>query len=421
MFAPLAFAALFALPTTAFSAFVEKWHTTPPASYRVLNTGGDLYGNGVYEIITAEVAGGGNERIALRSASTGAVLAQTVLSTYRVGEVWLEDVDGDGHSEIIFMDTVTGKLNCLNYAGTNTLPVRWSFVASANWLFANLDNNNTAETITVEPGVGGFQQVVVRAAATGSVVAQTTQTSPPYNVGQLSVVDLDNDGLAEILFWDASAHKMNCLAFTPGPNTLAVRWSYPAYPNWTLVDFDGNSHLYLVFQESVSDPSYFIYDRNGTNVSTFHPSGAPFGNGWVAYMRPDDYDGDGRQELLLDYQYGPAPGNDVLYVYESNSPVSVEATNGPRALELRASFPNPASSESRIAYNVPSTGSASLRLFDVNGREVRTLVHGTTQAGQHEAIWDGRDDRGLRLPAGAYFYELNAGGQRVTRRVIRLQ
>jgi len=98
----------------------------------------------------------------------------------------------------------------------------------------------------------------------------------------------------------------------------------------------------------------------------------------------------------------------------------VEVASQPRPLELRASFPNPASSESRITYSVPAAGSASLRLFDVTGREVRTLLDGIVQAGPHEAIWDGRDNQGQRLPAGAYFYELNAGGQRVARRVVRL-
>jgi hypothetical protein len=262
----------------------------------------------------------------------------------------------------------------------------------------------------------------VRSAATGALLAKTGPApAPTYNVGDLWLADLDGNGLTEILFYDTVTHKLNCLTFTPGPNTLAVRWGYVAPTTWTFVDFDGNGKLYLVFQEAVADPNFLIYDRNGAQVTTFHPSGAPSGIGWTTYMRPDDFDADGRQELMLDYKYGPAPGSDILYVYESNTPVSVEAAGEPRPLELRASFPNPASSESRISYSVPSAGSASLRLFDVTGREVRTLLDGRVQAGPHEAIWDGRDNHGQRLPAGAYFYELNAGGQRVARRIVRLR
>jgi flagellar hook assembly protein FlgD len=56
----------------------------------------------------------------------------------------------------------------------------------------------------------------------------------------------------------------------------------------------------------------------------------------------------------------------------------------------------------------------------VSGREVRVLFHGEVAAGSHDAVWDGRDAAGRPLPAGTYFYELTAGGERMSRRMIRL-
>jgi len=67
------------------------------------------------------------------------------------------------------------------------------------------------------------------------------------------------------------------------------------------------------------------------------------------------------------------------------------------------------------------TGAASLRIYDVSGREIRALVDGMTKAGRYQVVWDGQDAGGHRMPAGTYFYELNAGGQRVGRQMIRLQ
>lgn len=420
MLAVLVLTALVVLPRTASSAIVEKWHTANGTSYRVLNRGGDLLGNGSYEMVTAEPVAGGVERVAVRSVATGALVAQSA-GTYKVSQLWLADLDGNGTTAIIFWDTVTGKLNCLNHTlGSSTMPVRWSFVASANWRLADFGGNGSPELVTVEPGTGETGQITVRSAATGALLAQTAKAPPIYTVGDLWIADLDADGLVEILFKDTAGHTLNCLTFTSGPNSLTVRWSYVAETNWLFVDLDGNGKLYLAF-EAGADPNYRIYDRNGAQVAMFQPTGAPSGNGWEVYMRPDDYDGDGRQELLIDYLHGQAPASDILYVYESNSPVSVQAVGEPRPIELRASFPNPASSESRIGYSLPSTGPASLRMFDVTGRVVRTLVDGKVRAGLHDAIWDGRDDRGQSLPAGAYFCELNVGGKRVTKRVVRLQ
>lgn len=61
-----------------------------------------------------------------------------------------------------------------------------------------------------------------------------------------------------------------------------------------------------------------------------------------------------------------------------------------------------------------------MRLFDVMGRELRTLVNGIVPAGRHEATWDGLDANGRKVPAGAYFYQLNAAGKSASRRVIQL-
>ncbi len=59
--------------------------------------------------------------------------------------------------------------------------------------------------------------------------------------------------------------------------------------------------------------------------------------------------------------------------------------------------------QTRIPYSIATRGRATLRLLDVHGREVRTLVDSELAAGSHEAIWDGRDGNGRAVPAGAYF------------------
>jgi flagellar hook assembly protein FlgD len=59
-----------------------------------------------------------------------------------------------------------------------------------------------------------------------------------------------------------------------------------------------------------------------------------------------------------------------------------------------------------------------LRVFDVSGRLVRTLVSGLQDAGQHEVTWNGIGEGGHRLPSGVYLLQLRNGSQRESRRLV---
>jgi hypothetical protein len=95
----------------------------------------------------------------------------------------------------------------------------------------------------------------------------------------------------------------------------------------------------------------------------------------------------------------------------------VDPAGGARLL---AGAPNPFVRSVRLTFTLAHDGPASLRVFDVRGREVRALVRDTRSAGLHTVAWDGRDERGARAPAGVYFLRLEAGGATLTRRIVRL-
>jgi hypothetical protein len=99
-------------------------------------------------------------------------------------------------------------------------------------------------------------------------------------------------------------------------------------------------------------------------------------------------------------------------------PVTVEVTgditaagDAPRAFALQGAVPNPFNPQTTIHFSLPASGHADLRLYDVQGRLVRTLVDGTRPAGANQARWDGRDDRGRSVASGTYFARLQAAGQ----------
>jgi flagellar hook assembly protein FlgD len=72
-----------------------------------------------------------------------------------------------------------------------------------------------------------------------------------------------------------------------------------------------------------------------------------------------------------------------------------------------------------VNYEVPvGGGEMTLRIYDLRGQLVRTLVDGAQPAGRHAAIWDGRDEAGRPLPSGVYVGRLQAGAVVETRAMV---
>jgi flagellar hook assembly protein FlgD len=71
-----------------------------------------------------------------------------------------------------------------------------------------------------------------------------------------------------------------------------------------------------------------------------------------------------------------------------------------------------------MAFDLPSSGSVSLAVYDVAGRLVRSLVDDWRPAGRHVANWDGQTRNGTTAPAGVYFARLTGSEGTVTRRIV---
>ena len=79
--------------------------------------------------------------------------------------------------------------------------------------------------------------------------------------------------------------------------------------------------------------------------------------------------------------------------------------------------PNPANPGTVIGYDLPRASQVVLRMIDVRGRVVRTLVDGWRPAGAHRAFWDGRDNAGRAAASGVYLAVAEALGGRTIGRV----
>lgn len=93
----------------------------------------------------------------------------------------------------------------------------------------------------------------------------------------------------------------------------------------------------------------------------------------------------------------------------------------PAALRPLAATPNPCNPRTTFTYSLAAAGEVSLRVFDLRGRCVRSLVEGWRAAGPQVSAWDGRDGRGAALASGSYFCALEAGSERQVARVTLLR
>ncbi|MFQ5650418.1 MAG: FlgD immunoglobulin-like domain containing protein [bacterium] len=131
-------------------------------------------------------------------------------------------------------------------------------------------------------------------------------------------------------------------------------------------------------------------------------------------------------QLIDDWQtkYGAA-----AHLWMQGGATAVEesgfASGAPEHVTLLQNYPNPFNPETAIWYTLPPPHAGipfvQLKIYNLRGQVVRTLVSEFQRAGDHSVVWDGRDDRGQAVASGVYLYRLKSGQQIRTRRMVLLR
>jgi hypothetical protein len=93
----------------------------------------------------------------------------------------------------------------------------------------------------------------------------------------------------------------------------------------------------------------------------------------------------------------------------------------PTVSSLHQNHPNPFNPTTTVTYDVAALGVVSIRIYNVSGQLVRTLVDGFKGVGRYDAIWDGRDNGGATVTTGVYFYRMTAAGYEQTMKMTLLK
>ena len=155
-----------------------------------------------------------------------------------------------------------------------------------------------------------------------------------------------------------------------------------------------------------------IFDCNKSNVvNSFDDITAMHGIGYYYYIQSKD---DGTQDSTTLYS--------SMFWTVTNLPASL--TTGvsendrdiPKIFKLNQNYPNPFNPNTTFSFDLPSKSNVTLRILDILGREVTTVVSATLPAGHHSRQWNAE-----QFSSGIYFYRIQAGSYCVTKKLILLK
>jgi len=90
----------------------------------------------------------------------------------------------------------------------------------------------------------------------------------------------------------------------------------------------------------------------------------------------------------------------------------------PRSFELEQNFPNPFNPRTQIQYALEKEVNVTIKIYNMVGQLVTTLVNQKQLAGKYSIQWEGRDHQGNLVSSGIYFYQMKAGNFSQTRKMI---
>jgi subtilisin family serine protease len=255
-------------------------------------------------------------------------------------------------------------------------------------------------------------------------------------VSKKSWTDLDNNNLSLSSLVVGSAADFS----SPGPSRDGRVKPEICAPGQMIGSTLSNSappaSQYSIWTYGPPYPNAFILRDNRHAIGNGTSFSSPLVAGGIALMLQRNPNLDAaqiRQALTAtattDGFTGQAPNNKwgygkVDFLAALNYTTAVEErpnAPGPQAFALLENYPNPFNPETQIAYEIPRAAQVEIAVFDMLGREVRTLQIDHAAAGRYQIFWDGRNNRGQLAGSGVYMYKMRAGNFVASRKMVLMR
>ncbi|MFA6439475.1 MAG: T9SS type A sorting domain-containing protein [Bacteriovoracaceae bacterium] len=238
-------------------------------------------------------------------------------------------------------------------------------------------------------------------------------------------VDIDNDGNLDMLL---GAEESSTLTFyvNNGNNVFSVEngfiegitSAYVSYPSFVDLDKDGDFDLVL----GTGFGDLYYYENTGSKTSpSWKRNDTIFAKVDIRQAATPafaDFDGDGKADMIV----GEYNGNFSFFKNLTATSVEKLPPTIPYGFSLEQNFPNPFNPSTTITFSIPSSPlpmreeRTQLKIFDLLGREVTTVVKEHLDPGSYSVTWHAHNN-----PSGIYFYRLQSGDYTKTKRMLLLK
>jgi hypothetical protein len=319
------------------------------------------------------------------------------------------DVDGDGDLDIVNANFGSNNLSLSINNGSGVFGAAAFFDSGADgeWGLMQGDMNNDGITDVVVGGASGHDLRTLLGNGNGTF----TPAGPVQDCGGASWMvvldDVNGDGILDAASANAFSQNVGVILGnangTFGTPTLIPVGAHT--PSCELGDLDGDGDADLVLS-SFGGGFWRVYTNNGSGSFTFDVEFDAPASPSCAVLYDSDNDGD--LDLALSDEIA-----DVVVLMENGGPTDAPIV-GASSITL-SNFPDPFRGATRLSFNAPGA-MAHLEIFDATGRSVvRRQIEGPTY------IFDGRDQAGVLLSPGVYFYRVVSAGRIATDRMVVLR
>ncbi len=351
-----------------------------------------------------------------------------------VTRVGIRNLDKDKSADFLYRGSIRDSMGN---------PVLGTFVAEFNDSMHNFQKVWTTNLSSFESAIGGYEAndfdadgredfaasdifgnvFVVENTGDNAYAIMWRDTVPFSNAFYQGSGDIDNDGRPE-LFIGASVNGNWTTMFEAdsdnsySPKLLIHLLSGGGFdkPQYLATDVDGDGIPELTI---CSGADIYMFKSNADNqYSLWYLKRENARDGIQFY----DFNKDGRKDFIVSKAvYVDPPGYFRNYadIYVGTSLVSVNehaSQELPERVILYPNYPNPFNPTTSISYDLPASANVSLKVHDLLGREVATLVDGFVEAGHHNETLNA-----AHLASGVYFFRIRAGGFVQTKKLLLLR
>ncbi len=401
-------------PTASWTANSDPGSNTRPSGMAA----GDIDGDGVQEVAVgfrAFSTASTNDALMIFSIDGGFAgdftqfKVEMIDTTGDWGSVYavdITDLDNDGNLEAYFS---TDNHTIYEASGADTYTLNYSESSEINlgpWTIqgtvqADIDGDGTNELVWGHWSSGALRILrnVTDVATIDSTNEAEIKVIEPNGCRGLTVGDFDKDGKTDIFL---------------GGNYAGNVWHIEY--NGTGDIADSNSYTYkMVYQDTVplGDTRVYSVSFPGDNIG--------LKQGGTSYT---DMNKNGKPELLIAYEDGDSLQSWIVMIELDSVMTGIAIEPGRQVLKtykLHQNYPNPFNPTTMITYEVPTSEKIVLRIYDVLGREVKTLVNRVVPAGKHTVSWDGTNSAGSKVSSGVYIYSLEVGSHKLHKRMTLMK